>query len=337
VSDSFKPLLGRLAAGEILTDAETTAFFTACLRGEPSPAQVAAAVTAMRVRGETVGEITAGVSAMREAGLKLEHDFDVVDTCGTGGDGAHTYNISTAAALVAAGCGVKIAKHGTRSLSSKSGSSDVLAALGVNIEATLAQSQRALTDANICFLFAPAYHGAMRHVTPVRAELGFRTIFNLMGPLSNPAGAKRQVVGVYDVRLIEPLAEVLGRLGAVRAWVVNGQGLDEITTTGATDVAEWRDGKLTRFQITPEDVGLPRVELKALRGGDPAKNARALRDVLAGKKGPYRDVVVMSAAAALVVADKAQDLAQGAAAAVRSIDEGHARTALDKLIEASHA
>lgn len=335
MSDAFKPLLSRLASGEILTDEETSEFFAACLRGEATPAQIAAAVTAMRVRGETVGEIAAGVRAMREAGVKLEHDFDVVDTCGTGGDGAHTYNISTAAALIAAGAGVKVAKHGTRSLSSKSGSSDVLAALGVNIECSTEQSQRALEEAGICFMFAPAYHGAMRHVTPVRAELGFRTVFNLMGPLSNPAGAKRQLLGVYDPRLIEPLAEVLGQLGATKAWVVHGDGMDEVTTTGVTEIAEWRDGRLRRFQLTPEDAGLKRVEKKALRGGDPQRNAKALRDVLVGKPGPYRDVALMSAAAALVVADKAEDLKEGVAIASRSIAEGRAQAALDRLVEIS--
>ncbi|MBS0295925.1 MAG: anthranilate phosphoribosyltransferase [Proteobacteria bacterium] len=337
MSDAFKPLLSRLANGEILTDAETGEFFAACLRGEPTPAQVAAAVTAMRVRGETVSEIAAGVAAMREAGLKLEHEFDVIDTCGTGGDGAHTYNISTAAAFVAAGAGLKVAKHGTRSLSSKSGSSDVLAALGVNIEATREQSQRALAEAGICFMFAPAYHGAMRHVTPVRAELGFRTVFNLMGPLSNPAGARRQVLGVYAPHLIEPLAEVLGRLGATRAWVVHGSGLDEITTTGPTEIAEWRDGAVRRFQVTPEEAGLQRVELKALRGGDPVKNAKALREVLAGKSGPYRDVVLMSTAAALIVSDKAESLREGVEIAAAAIADGRAQAALDKLVEASHA
>ncbi len=337
MSDAFKPLLARLALGEVLSDEETAAFFAACLRGEATPSQIAAAVTAMRVRGEKVSEIAAGVRAMRSAGVRLEHDFDVVDTCGTGGDGAHTYNISTAAALIAAGAGVKVAKHGTRSLSSKSGSSDVLAALGVNIECTPEQSHRALEHAGICFMFAPAYHGAMRHVTPVRAELGFRTIFNVMGPLSNPAGAKRQLLGVYDPRLVEPLAEVLGQLGATRAWVVHGDGMDEVTTTGETEVAEWRDGKLRRFKITPEEAGLARVEKKALRGGDPQRNAKALRDVLAGKPGPYRDVALMSAAAALIVADRAEDLKAGVELAARSIAEGKAQAALDKLVEISRA
>lgn len=337
MSDAFKPILGKLASGQVLTEAETGEFFAACLRGEPSPAQVAAAVTALRVRGETVPEIAACAKAMREAATPLEHGFDVVDTCGTGGDGAHTYNISTAAALVAAGGGVKIAKHGSRALSSKSGSSDVLTELGVNIQASTEQSRTALEAAGICFMFAPNYHSAMRHVTPVRAELGFRTLFNLLGPLSNPAGAKRQVMGVYDPRLIEPLAEVLGRLGATHAWVVHGQGLDELTTTGETEVAEWKDGRLNRFTVAPEDAGLPRATLKSLQGGEPKKNARALREVLAGKPGPYRDVVLLNAAAAFIVAGKVTDLKAGVALAARSIDEGHAKAALDRLVEATKA
>ena len=337
MSDAFKPILGRLAAGEVLSDDETAAFFAACLRGEASPAQVASAITAMRIRGETVGEIAAGVAAMREAGLKLEHGHDVIDTCGTGGDGQHTYNISTAAAFVAAGEGVKVAKHGTRSLSSRSGSSDVLAALGVNIEAAPETSLRALDEAGICFLFAPAYHGAMRHVTPVRAELGFRTIFNVMGPLSNPAGARRQVVGVYDPALVEPLCEVLGRLGATHAWVVHGSGLDELTTTGPTEIAEWKDGAVNLFSVAPEDLGLPRAELTALRGGDAEQNARALRSLLEGKAGAYRDVVLLSAAAIFVVAGRATTLADGLTLAAASVDEGRAQAALDKLVEISNA
>lgn len=335
MSDTFKPVLARLAAGEILTEAETGAFFQACLRGEATPAQIASAVTAMRVRGETVSEIAAGAAAMRQAGSRLDHGFDVIDTCGTGGDGAHTYNISTAAALVAAGAGARVAKHGTRSLSSRSGSSDVLAALGVNIEASAEQSRRALEHARICFMFAPAYHGAMRHVTPVRAELGFRTIFNLMGPLSNPAGARRQLLGVYDPSLVQPVAEVLGRLGATRSWVVHGAGLDEITTTGVTEVAEWRDGCVTRFQITPDMVGMTTVSPAALRGGEPQENAAALRRVLEGEPGAYRDAVVLNAAAALLVADLANDLASGADMAAESLQSGRALGALQMLVEAS--
>jgi anthranilate phosphoribosyltransferase len=337
VSDAFKSILSRLADGAVLSEAEAEAFFSACLHGEATPAQVAAAVTAMRMRGEHASEIAAFARAMRNAGLKLEHGFDVVDTCGTGGDGLHTLNISTAAAFVAAGAGMKVAKHGSRALSSKSGSSDVLAALGVNIEATPAQSLRALDQAGICFLFAPAYHGAMRHVTPVRAEIGFRTVFNLLGPLSNPANAKRQVLGVYDPARLETLAEVLGRLGAVRAWTVHGQGLDEITTTGPTQVAEWHDGAIRRFEITPEAAELPRAVIEDLRGGDPAHNAEALRQLLAGRKSPYRDVALLNAAAVLVVAGKAPDLVVGARLAARSIDDGHAQKSLETLVKLTAA
>jgi anthranilate phosphoribosyltransferase len=337
MSDDFKPLLARLAEGASLTDAEAERFFSACLRGEPTPAQVAAAVTAMRLRGETVGEITACAQAMRRAARVLEHDFEVIDTCGTGGDGLHTYNISTAAALIAAGGGLKVAKHGNRALSSRSGSSDVLKALGVNLDATPAQSLSALETAGICFLFAPAHHGALRHVAPIRAELGFRTVFNLLGPLANPAGAQRQVLGVYDARWIEPLAQVLGALGSERAWVVHGCGLDELTTTGETTVAQWRDGGVSLFTVTPEAVGLPRAELAALRGGDPAHNAKALSALLDGAPGPYRDIALLNAAAAFLVADAVDTLRDGVALGIEVIDGGRARAALDRLIAATQA
>lgn len=336
MSDAFKPILGKLAAGQVLSDAEARAFFAACLRGEPTPAQVAAAVTALRLRGETVGEIAAFAAEMRAAALPFEAPYEVMDTCGTGGDGQHTFNISTAAALVLAGAGLKIAKHGNRAMSSRSGSSDVLAALGVNLAASEPQQRRALDEANICFLFAPTYHGAMRHVGPVRGELGFRTVFNLLGPLSNPAGARRQVMGVYDPRLLEPLAEVLGRLGAARAWTVHGQGLDELTTTGPNEVAEWRDGAVRRFAVVPADAGLPGASVDQLRGGDAEDNARALRELLDGAAGPYRDVVLLNAAAGLVVADRAADLAEGAALAARVIDDGRAAAALDALVLATN-
>lgn len=335
MADSFKPLLAKLVDGRVLSGPEAHDFFAACLRGEPTPAQVAAAVTALRVRGETVEEIAAFASAMREAALTLEHPYDVIDTCGTGGDGQHTYNVSTAAALVLAGAGLKVAKHGNRALSSKSGSSDVLSVLGVNLAATPAQQRAALDTAGIAFLFAPAYHGAMRHVGPVRAEIGFRTVFNLLGPLSNPAGARRQVMGVYDPRLLAPLAEVLGRLGATRAWTVHGQGLDELTTTGPTQVAEWRDGAVRTFEITPADAGLPTASIDDIRGGDAETNAQALRDLLQGARGAYRDIVLLNAAAALVVADRAADLREGADLAGRVIDDGLAARALDGLVAAT--
>ncbi len=332
MSDAFKPLLARLADGATLSEADAELFFGACLRGEATAAQVGAAVTAMRLRGETVGEITACARAMRRSATPMEHPFQVIDTCGTGGDGAHTYNISTGAALVAAGGGLKVAKHGNRALSSRSGSSDVLAALGVNLAATAVQSRRALEQAGVCFLFAPAHHGALRHVTSVRAELGFRTVFNLLGPLANPAGAQRQVLGVYDLRLVEPLARVLGALGSKRAWVVHGSGLDELTTTGATEIAEWRDGSVRLFRITPEAVGLPRVAPEALRGGDPRENARALADLLDGAHGPYRDIVLLNAAATFLVAEVEETLEAGLLRAAAAIDGGHARAALDRLV-----
>jgi anthranilate phosphoribosyltransferase len=336
MAEGFKPLLAKLVDGRILSPDEAHAFFAACLRGEPTPAQVAAAVTALRIRGETVEEIAAFATAMREAAMTLNHPYDAIDTCGTGGDGQHTFNISTAAALVLAGAGLKVAKHGNRAMSSKSGSSDVLSVLGVNLQASPEQQRRSLDQAGIAFLFAPAYHGAMRHVGPVRAEIGFRTVFNLLGPLSNPAGAKRQVMGVYDPRLLEPLAEVLGRLGATRAWTVHGQGLDELTTTGETEVAEWKDGAVRRFTVTPEDAGLPRADLAALRGGDAEENAAALRALLDGASGAYRDIVLLNAAAALVVADRAADLAEGAALAAAVIDDGRAGKALADLVEATN-
>ncbi len=331
MSDGFKPLLAKLVDGQALTEAEAGDFFAACLRGEPTPAQVAAAVTALRIRGETIEEITAFARAMRAAATPFDQPHEVIDTCGTGGDGQHTWNISTAAALVLAGAGLKVAKHGNRALSSRSGSSDVLSVLGVDLTASIDRQKQALDEAGICFLFAPSFHGAMRHVGPIRTEIGFRTVFNLLGPLSNPASAKRQVMGVYDPRLLEPLAEVLGRLGATRAWVVHGQGLDELTTTGPTEVAEWKDGAVRRFTVTPADAGLPQADISALRGGDAEANAAALSALLDGATGPYRDVVLLNAAAALVVADRAEDLKQGVAIAVASIDSGAARTALDGL------
>ncbi len=336
MADDVKGLLARLVEGRVLSGEEAHAFFAACLRGEPTPAQVAAAVTALRIRGETVDEIAAFATAMRDAALTLDHPYDVIDTCGTGGDGQHTFNISTAAALVLAGAGLKVAKHGNRALSSKSGSSDVLSVLGVNLAATPAQQLRALETAGIAFLFAPTYHGAMRHVGPVRAEIGLRTVFNLLGPLSNPAGAKRQVMGVYDPRLLEPLAEVLGRLGATRAWTVHGQGLDELTTTGPTEVAEWKDGTVRRFTVTPQDAGLPLASIDDIRGGDAEVNADALTALLAGECGAYRDIVLLNAAAALVVGERADDLAQGVTLAARVIDDGHAAQALAALVAATN-
>ncbi len=337
MSSAFKPLLSRLADGETLVEEDAEDFFTACLRGEATNAQLAAAVTAMRLRGETVGEITAFARAMRREALVLDHPFEVIDVCGTGGDGAHTLNISTAAAFVVAGAGVKVAKHGTRAVSSRSGSADVLIALGVNVEAGADRQLRALEAANICFMFAPSHHGAMRYVMPVRQDLGFRTVFNFLGPLSNPANARRQVLGVFDIRWVEPLARVLGALGATRAWVVHGAGLDELTTTGASQVAEWRDGGVRLFKITPEAVGLPRAAPADLRGGEPVENAAALRALLSGETGPYRDIVLLNAAAAFLVADRVETLREGVALAAASIDDGGARASLENLVAITSA
>lgn len=337
MSAAFKPLLMRLADGATLSEEDAQAFFAACLRGEPTPAQVGAALTAMRMRGETLGEITACARAMREAAIHLDLPYPTIDVCGTGGDGLHTLNISTAVAFVAAGAGLKVAKHGNRALSSKSGAADVLSELGVAIDAGLERQRRALDEAGICFLFAPAHHGAMRHVSPIRAELGFRTIFNLLGPLTNPAGARRQVVGVFAERWVEPLARALAALGSERVWVVHGGGMDEMTTTGETSVAELRDGQVRLFTVTPEAVGLKRAALADLAGGSPAQNADAIRRLFKREQGPYRDIVLLNAAAAFLVQDKVETLREGVELAGQVIDDGRAQGALDKLVEIAGA
>ena len=333
MSAAFKPLLMRLADGGTLSEDDAGEFFAACLRGEPTPAQVGAALTAMRMRGETMGEITACARAMRKAAIHIEPPYPTIDVCGTGGDGQHTYNISTAVGFVAAGGGLKVAKHGNRALSSKSGGADVLSELGVAIDAGPERQLRAMDEAGICFLFAQSHHGAMRHVSPIRAELGFRTIFNLLGPLTNPAGAKRQVVGVFAERWVAPLAQVLGALGSERAWVVHGGGMDEMSTTGETSVAEYREGQVRLFTVTPEAVGLPRAALAELTGGTPAENAEALRDLLKGKPGPYRDIVLLNSAASFLVGDVVETLREGVELAAKVIDDGRAQRALDKLVE----
>jgi len=333
MSAAFKPLLMRLADGGTLSEEDAGEFFAACLRGEPTPAQMGAALTAMRMRGETMGEITACARAMRRAAIHIDPPYPTIDVCGTGGDGLHTLNISTAVGFVAAGGGLKVAKHGNRALSSKSGGADVLSELGVAIDAGAERQLKALDEAGICFMFAQAHHGAMRHVSPIRAELGFRTIFNLLGPLTNPAGAKRQVVGVFAERWVAPLAQVLGVLGSERAWVVHGGGLDEMSTTGETSVAEYREGQVRLFTVTPEAVGLKRAALADLTGGTPAENAEAMRRLLQGETGPYRDIVLLNAAAAFLVGETVETLREGVELAGRVIDDGRAQAALDKLVE----
>src|SRR6185503_7853459 len=298
--------------------------------------QIGGFLMALRVRGETVEEISGAVATMREKMLKVEAPDGAIDIVGTGGDGSHSVNISTASAFAIAGAGVPVAKHGNRGLSSQTGAADVLTALGVRIDLPPEAIGRCIRQAGVGFMFAPAHHPAMRHVGPTRVELGTRTIFNLLGPLSNPAGVKRQMVGVFAPEWVEPLARTLKLLDAEKVWVVHGDGFDEITTTGETKVSSLADGTVTSFSLTPEEVGLPRYKREDLRGGDAAFNARALRNLLEGAPGAYRDTVLMNAGAGLIVAGKAATLAEGVALAVRAIDEGRAEKVLDSLVRISN-
>lgn len=333
----FKELIARVAEGQPLTTDEAHEAFTIMMSGDATPAQVGGFLMALRVRGETVDEIEGGARALRDKLVGVKAPPGAIDTCGTGGDAAGTFNISTAAAIVLAAGGVPVAKHGNRAVSSKSGSADVLQELGINIDADHAVVQACLDEVGIAFLMAPRFHGAMRHVAPMRVELGTRTIFNILGPLANPAGAKRQVIGVYARKWLEPVAEVLGRMGSERVWVVHGSdGLDEITTTGPTDVAEFDGSRVHSFTVAPEDVGLRRATLDDLRGGDAAHNAQAIRDLLAGHEGPFRDIVLLNAGAAFLVAGKAQSLASGIDRAAEVIDSGRGADLLARWAEASH-
>jgi len=334
--ERFRALIGKVATGATLTRDEAAHAFDKMMAGEATPAQMGALLMGLRVRGETVDEITGAVSAMRAKMLPVEAPADAIDVVGTGGDASGSYNISTCAAFIVAGSGVPVAKHGNRALSSKSGAADVLAALGVNIELAPDAIGRCVREAGIGFMFAPAHHPAMKNVGPTRIELGTRTIFNLLGPLSNPAGVKRQMVGVFARPWIEPLAKVLAALGSERAWVVHGSdGLDEITTSGPSFVAEL--GKVKTFEVTPEDAGLKRSNPEQLRGGEAAMNAAALRAVLEGMPGPYRDVALMNAGAALVVAGKAKNIREGVALGAKALDGGAANARLEKLIAVSNA
>ncbi len=338
MADDFKALIAKVATGASLTREEAASAFDRMMSGEATPSQMGALLMGLRVRGETVDEITGAVTTMRAKMLGVKAPADAIDVVGTGGDASGSYNISTCAAFVVAGAGVPVAKHGNRALSSKSGAADVLHALGVKIELSPEQVGRCIRDAGIGFMFAPAHHPAMKNVGPTRVELGTRTIFNLLGPLSNPASVKRQMIGTFSRQWVEPMAQVLKNLGSESIWVVHGSdGLDEITTSGPTSVAELKDGKIRTFEISPEDAGLPRAKPDALRGGDADHNAKALLDVLKGKQGAFRDVTLLNAAAALVVAGKAKDLKEGAALAAKAIDSGEAEGRLDRLIGVSNA
>jgi anthranilate phosphoribosyltransferase len=336
--DDLKTLIGKVATGAALTRQEAASAFDRMMSGEATPSQMGGLLMALRVRGETVDEITGAVSAMRGRMLGVKAPDDAVDIVGTGGDGSGSVNVSTCASFIAAGAGVTIAKHGNRALSSKSGAADVLGALGVKIELTPEQVGRCIREAGIGFMFAPAHHPAMRNVGPTRVELATRTIFNLLGPLSNPAGVKRQMVGVFSRQWVQPLAEVLKNLGAESIWVVHGSdGLDEITLTGPTSVCALEKGSIRSFEVTPEDAGLARADGDALKGGDATANAASLRSVLESRPSAFRDVALLNAAAAFIVAGKAKDLKEGVTLGVKSLDSGAALDRLNRLVAVSNS
>jgi len=336
-TNDLKALLAHVAQGRSLSESEAEAAFDIIMSGDATPSQMGAFLMALRVRGETVDEIAGAARIMRAKAVGIDAPPGTIDTCGTGGDASGSFNISTASALVVAGCGVPVAKHGNRALSSKSGSADVLTALGVNIDADLAIVRRCLWEVGLGFLMAPRHHSATRHVAPTRVELGTRTIFNLLGPLSSPAMARRQLVGVFAPEWVRPMAEVLGRLGAEHAWVVHGDGLDELTTTGTTTVAAFAGGKVETFEVAPEDFGLPRARLEDIRGGEAQHNAELMRDLLAGKGGALRDVVLLNSGAALLVGGRVPTVEAGMEVAARSIDSGAAQRVLGELVTRTNA
>jgi anthranilate phosphoribosyltransferase len=331
VALTLKSVLARLAVGETLSVEDSEAAFGIIMAGEATPAQIAGLLMAMRVRGETVAEITGAVRAMRARMVRVEAPADAIDVCGTGGDNAGTLNVSTAVTFVLAGLNVPVAKHGNRAASSRSGGADVLAALGVNVDVPTERLGGILRAAHCAFLFAPRHHAALRHAAGPRAELGTRTIFNLLGPLANPAGVRRQLTGVFDPAWARPMAETLASLGTERCWMVHGQGLDELTVAGENQVVALDDGAIRAFVVTPEDAGLARAPVGAIRGGDAAANAAALRALLRGAAGPYRDTVLLNAAAALIVAGRTDDLRAGVGLAAGSLDTGAALAALETL------
>ncbi len=333
----MKSLLAKVADGKSLTRDESRAAFGTIMSGQATPSQMGAFLMAMRVRGETVDEITGAVEVMREKMTRVTAPENAVDIVGTGGDASGSYNISTCAAFIAAGAGLKIAKHGNRALSSKSGAADVLVALGVKVDTTPEVIANCIVETGLGFMFAPAHHSSMKHVAPTRVELGTRTIFNLLGPLSNPASVKKQIIGVYSKNWVEPLAHVLNNLGSERCWIAHGEGgMDEIVPTGTTWIAELKDGKVSTLEVTPEKVGLKRARREELTGADATYNATALRDVLAGKPSAYADASIMTAGAACVIAGTAETLEQGIAMAREAIKSGAAMSVLEKLVKVSN-
>lgn len=335
--DNLKPIIAKVATGATLSRDEAASAFDAVMSGEATPSQMGGLLMALRVRGETVDEITGAVSAMRAKMLRVTAPADAVDIVGTGGDGSGSFNVSTCASFIAAGAGIIVAKHGNRALSSRSGAADVLSSLGVKIDLSPDDVTRCIREAGIGFMFAPAHHPAMKNVNPTRVELATRTIVNLLGPLSNPAGVKRQMVGVFSRQWVQPLAQVLKNLGAESVWVVHGSdGLDEITLTGPTFVASLENGSIRTFEVTPEEAGLSRVAAEALKGGDASANASALQGVLDGKPGAFRDVALLNAAAAMIVSGRAKTLTEGVAIGREALDSGAAAARLKQLIAISN-
>lgn len=333
-TNEIQNVLTELAHGHDLSPEMADRAFQILMSGGATPAQIAAFLMGLRIKGETVAEIAAGARVLRMKAATIEAPEGAIDTCGTGGDGSRTLNISTAVAIVVAACGVPVAKHGNRGVTSASGSSDVLEALGVNTRIAPEISAHALQECGLCFLMAPLYHKAVRHVAPVRQELGLRTIFNLLGPLANPAGVTRQLMGVYDAQWLEPMAQVLQELGAVKAWVVHGgDGMDEITLSTTTDVAALEQGEIRRFTIDPAEYGFSYATKKDIAGQDPEYNAVQLQKLLGGVKGPYRDIVLLNSAAALCVADAVSDISEGLQKASEALDSGQARYRLAQLVE----
>ena len=325
--------ISKLVNKQSLTQNQAEQVMNQIMDGKATDAQIAAFITALRLKSETIDEITAFAKIMREKSQTIRPKASyLVDTCGTGGDESGTFNISTTAAFVTSGAGLTVAKHGNKSVSSKSGSADVLRSLGVNIEVEVSHVERCLDEIGIGFLFAPLLHGAMKHAIGPRREIGIRTIFNILGPLTNPAGAHSQVLGVYDYRLTEPLARVLQNLGSTHVFVVHGaDGLDEITLTGKTFISELKYGEVENYEILPEDFGFERCKKEELLGGDSETNARITLDILKGKNGPHRDIVLLNAAAVIVAGGKSKDLREGLKAASESIDSGMAMKKLDGL------
>jgi anthranilate phosphoribosyltransferase len=335
---SWSSILARLLAGEPLTADDAAAAMVEIMEGAATPAQIAAFVVALRARGETTAELVGLVRTMRAYGAKVDAGHDVLDTCGTGGDRAGTFNVSTAAALVCAGTGVKVAKHGNRAASSRCGSADVLEALGVRIDLPPDGVEACIAEAGIGFCFAPVFHPAMRHAAVPRRELGVATVFNFLGPLTNPAGAKFQALGVSDPHMVDLMVETLGELGSRHVVAFHGHsGLDELATSGASQVVELENGSIRRWTLDPAELGLEPAPVTAIAGGTADENAAAIRAVLDGERGPRRDIVLLNAAAGLVAAGRAPDVARGLAAAADAVDSGAARIALDRLISASNA